>query len=198
LTLRRLSTQTTDSTAVGGGNAYVQTSRCATDPSTTPFVLDQTSTAFTLKDIHCATVLPVRQYLSRIYYVADCSTCGTDSIPTLKRVDLVNGATVVTPLAEGIEELQLEYGFDTNGDGIPDVFLTSLDGVAGSPSDDWTNVMAVRIWVISRTTESTQGYTDTKTYDLGTFGTRGPYNDGYKRRVYSMIVRLNNPAGWRE
>jgi type IV pilus assembly protein PilW len=198
LTLRRLSTRTTATTAVVHGNAYVQTSRCKTDPGTAPFILDQTSSAFTLRDITCTTVLPVRQYLSRIYYVADCSTCGSDSIPTLKRVDLIDGNAVITPLAEGIEEIQFEYGFDTDGDGVPDRYLASLDGVAGSPANDWSNVMSVRIWLISRTTEVTQGYTDTKTYELGTFGARGPFNDGYKRRVYSMVVRLNNPAGWRE
>jgi type IV pilus assembly protein PilW len=112
-------------------------------------------------------------------------------------MELIGAALQETALAEGIEELQFEYGFDTNGDGIPDEFRIALNGVAGTPQNDWSNVMAVRIWVLSRSTEPTRGYTDAKTYDLGAHGTRGPYADQFKRRVYTTLVRLNNPAGWR-
>jgi type IV pilus assembly protein PilW len=198
LTLHRFATETTDVDAVSAGTSYVQTSRCKLDLPSTKLIHSDDEADFTLRNVSCDEVLPVRQYLSRVYYVANCSDCGNDLIPTLKRVDIVDGSTVVTPLAEGIEEVQFEYGFDTDDDGIPDNFLTAPDGVAGSASNRWSNVLSVRIWLVSRTTEQTRGWTDTKTYDLGPFGTRGPYNDGFKRRVYSMSVRLNNPAGWRE
>ncbi len=194
IVLRRLSTATTAAAAVTGGNAYLQTSRCNNDPSNVRFIVDIGASAFTFHAYDCTALASVRQYVSRLYYVATCDICGTDTIPTLKRVDVINSAVQITPIAEGIQELQLEYGFDTNGDGTPDVFLTGLDGVAGSPSNTWANVTAVRVWLMSRTTEVTQGYTDTKTYSLGVFGVRGPYNDGFKRRVYSMIVHLYNVA----
>jgi type IV pilus assembly protein PilW len=198
LTLHRLSTETTNVGDVTAGNAYVQTSRCKSDPVTTAFILDNRTAEFTLRNVSCDAELPVRQYLSRSYYVADCSDCARDTIPTLKRVDIVNGARVVTALAEGVEDLRFEYGFDTDSDGAPDTYRTALDGVAGSAANNWANVLSVRVWLISRTTEESRGYKDTKTYDFGPFGVRGPYNDGFKRRVYSMAVRLNNPAGWRE
>ena len=58
--------------------------------------------------------------------------------------------------------------------------------------------MAVRAWMVSRSTETTAGFNDDKEYHLGLAGDFGPYNDAFKRRAYSQLVRLNNPAGLRE
>jgi len=196
--VRRLSTQVTAADAVVASNAYLQTSRCINDPANVPFILGNQTAQFTQRALDCAAITTVRRYMSRVYYVANCDDCQRDTIPTLKRIDYIDGALVTTPLAEGVEQIQFEYGFDTDGNGTPDVFRQTLDGVAASPANDWGNVMAVRIWMISRATETTPGYKDTKTYDLGSFGIQGPYNDGFKRRAYSQLVRLINPAGFRE
>lgn len=196
LILRRLSTMAIPATAVAGGDPYVQTSHCSIDPFVPPLIISSTPADFILQNLACDTINPVRRYFNRIYYIASCSDCDSDAIPTLKRVELSGGAFVETPLAEGIQEVQYEYGFDTNADGVPDVYLTGLG--AGPGTDVWSNVMAVRIWLLSRSSEATPGYTDTKTYSLGAHGVRGPYSDQFKRRVYTTMVRLNNPAGWRE
>lgn len=198
LVLHRLSTERTAVASVAGGGAFVQTSQCAVDPFMPPLVISSSQADFFLQNLACDTINPVRRYLSRIYYVASCSDCARDTIPTLKRLEYRDGALQETALAEGIEEIQFEYGFDTDGNGVPDEFLTALDGVEDSAANDWSNVMAVRVWVLSRTTEETRGYTDVKTYQLGAHGTRGPFNDLFKRRVHTTTVRLNNPAGWRE
>lgn len=199
LALRRLSSQTTPAAAVAGSNAYLQTSQCHSDPFMPALVASSNPADFTLQNLTCDAITPVRRYLSRIYFVAPCSDCArADGIPTLKRLELNGGVWQETALAEGIEEVQYEYGFDTDDDGAPDQFRTALDGVVGSPMNDWSNVMAVRMWVVSRTTEGSRGYTDTKTYQLGAHGSRGPFNDDFKRRVYTTVVRLQNPAGWRQ
>jgi type IV pilus assembly protein PilW len=196
IVVRHLSTEF--AAAVTAGNGYLQTSRCATDPVVVPFVFSDVAANFTLRDRACAGAMQVRRYITRVYYVADCDLCGKDTIPTLKRAEFVDGAIVITALAEGVEELQFEYGFDVDGDGGPDQFRTNLDGVVASALNDWSNVMAVRITLLSRTTEESAGYLDAKTYGLGLAGNRGPFNDRYKRRALSQLVRLNNPAGWRE
>lgn len=198
LVLHRLSTQAVPAASVAGNNAFVQTSQCSSDPFMPPLVISNSPADFFLQNLACDTVNPVRRYLSRIYYVAPCSDCARDAIPTLKRLDLSGGALQETALAEGIEEIQFEYGFDTDANGVPDEFRMGLSGVAGAPTNNWSNVMAVRIWVLSRSSESSPGYRDTKTYQLGAHGARGPYADAFKRRVYTTLVRLNNPSGWRE
>jgi type IV pilus assembly protein PilW len=197
LLLHRLSSQLVAPAAVNGTDAYVQSSQCSTDPAP-PVVISASAADFTLQNRACDAVTAVRRIMSRIYFVSSCNECGSDTIPTLKRLDLTGGVLQQTALAEGIEEIQYEYGFDTDNDGSPDQFLTEPDGVVGSALNDWSNVMAVRVWLLSRSTEETRGYQDTKTYELGAHGTRGPYNDQFKRRAYTTLVRLNNPIGWRE
>jgi type IV pilus assembly protein PilW len=88
------------------------------------------------------------------------------------------------------------------GDGMPDGLfeLCTLANPCHDAADAFTlmNVTAVRIHVLARSREETQGYTDTKTYRLGnTAPDLGPYNDGFKRHVYTTTVRLPNISGRR-
>src|SRR5205085_10975595 len=100
----------------------------------------------------------------RTYYVADCDECGSDTIPTLKRAELSGAQIVVTPLVEGIESLQLEYGFDGDGDGNPDRWLEAPDAALGAAFGDWSNVLAVRLYALVRAGDAQAGYVDaTKT-----------------------------------
>jgi type IV pilus assembly protein PilW len=130
-------------------------------------------------------------------------------------------------LVEGIERFRVELGIDrksqtnqdvdytaaidwldedvrttpTNrGDGVPEGgFERCLSEDAGCEAlDDLANVVAVKIYVLAKTSEATPGYTDTKIYELGSSGNIGPFSDGFKRHVFHSTVRLNNPAGRRE
>jgi prepilin-type N-terminal cleavage/methylation domain-containing protein len=60
-----------------------------------------------------------------------------------------------------------------------------------------TNVAAVNVYVLARSREITPGYTDAKTYALGSTKL-GPFNDSYKRHLFSTSVRLTNVSGRRE
>jgi len=91
---------------------------------------------------------------------------------------------------------------ENRGDGIPDGLfrLCSEDPCYNDAADAFTlmNVTAVTIHVLARSREETRGYTDTKTYRLGSSATvYGPYNDGFKRHVYTTTVRLPNISGRR-
>lgn len=198
LALRHLETTAVAPGAATDGGVYLQTSRCSTDPVATRFIISTTSSDFTLHGLNCTAINNVQRYITRIYYVASCNECGVDTIPTLKRAELKGNLMVVSPLAEGIEEVAYDYGFDTNGDGSPDTYLTGLSGVAAAPDNDWGNVVGMRIHMLSRTTETSTGFTDNKTYGLGLSGTRGPFNDSYKRRAYTVTTRVNNVSGPRE
>ena len=61
-----------------------------------------------------------------------------------------------------------------------------------------SNVMAAKVYVVSRNLDETREYTDDKTYDLGQSGTVGPANDHFKRHVYSALISLPNRVGPRE
>jgi len=194
--VRRTSVDTTP-VAQANGAPFLQVSKCALDPKF--WVVSDKPGDFTLRNLDCATVADVRQLLVRVYYVADCDDCGVDAIPTLKRAELAGGAIVVTPLVEGIENLQMEYGFDGDGDGNPDRWLDRPDATLGAAFGDWSNVLSVRVYALARTGDVQPAYVDgTKTFNLGPAGYTAVANDGYRRVQLASIVRLNNAAGQRE
>ena len=101
--------------------------------------------AFPLHKHDCTTVAGLRAYVMHIYFIANNNDPG-DGIPTLKRAELdVNGAFSVVPLVEGIENLQFEYGLDTNGDSMPDAVSADPGAYGGCAADpcyitNWLNV----------------------------------------------------------
>lgn len=142
----------------------------------------------------CVTPAVLRAYYVRIYFVAN-NDKPADGIPTLKMAELGAGQFNILPLVEGIEQLQLEYGVDADGNGTPDSYTTDPGNVA-----TWRKVTALKVHLLARNTLSSNGYQDQKTYVLGlqangSSNSYGPFNDGYKRHVYTTMVRLNNVAG---
>lgn len=82
------------------------------------------------------------------------------------------------------------------GDGIPDEFL-HCDGSSGCVEDNLVHVVAVKLHLLMRSNLSTPGYVDGKSYTLGD-QTITAANDGFKRHVFSTVVRLNNVSARRE
>ena len=164
----------------------------------------------------------VRRYMVRIYFVSKCNafaagqtkcTAAADNgipVPTLKMLELGNGAFTTVTLAEGIEQLQFDYGIDSAGtDGIADGALSACNPCDPDPSNNalaWSNVVSVQVNLIARNTEQSPNYTDDKTYNLGTFGVYTPPAPApgaddirrYRRHAYTAMVRLNNVAMRRE
>lgn len=200
--------------------AYLQVSTFGEDaadfPARVPFtVAHGGSEDFELRNKQ-GNPAPLRKAMQRIYFVSTCNECGKDQIPTLKVAEYIEGGMVVRPLVDGIDDLRFDFGIDTDGNGSPDCYVSdpsSPDAAQISPSAcipptpaydwtnadrNWTNAMAVRIHVLARNTEASGGWKDDRTYGLGLSAAAGPFNDGYKRHVYSTVVRLNNPSGLRE
>ena len=219
LVVRRVSTcvaGTANCHALTAGEIYMQSSLCNTQLAN-PLVSARYAVAaqppsgpspFSLTRRDCATQAALRSYVVHIYFVANNNSAG-DGIPTLKRAELVGGAFTIVPLVDGIEDLQVEYGVDTNGDGQPDALTVDPGKYAGCASDpcyiaNWINTVTATVHVLSRTTEAAAGYTDAKTYPMGVDGDDatplvvGPFNDRFKRHAYVQTIRLVNPAGRRE
>jgi type IV pilus assembly protein PilW len=154
------------------------------------------------------TLAVTRRYLTHIYFVAN-NDKPDDGIPTLKRAELrIEGGAmrfVTVPLAEGVDNLQLEYGIDTSNDGVADLFAAEPDHANACVQPDcaaanWRNVVSARLNLLSRSTVPTQGYVDRKAYTLGgaadgSANVVAAANDGYKRHVFQTQVVLANPAG---
>jgi type IV pilus assembly protein PilW len=183
------------------GELYFQLSQCDLEIDTGNLYRFSTTT-WNLRQRNCAALAGKRRYLTHIYYIANNNQAGDgipDGIPTLKRAELRGGNfSTVLPIAEGIENLQVEYGIDNAGnDGVPDLYATAPNAA------DWPNVVAAKVYVLARSNTPSPGHADSKVYSLGlqangSANTVGPFNDAFKRHVFQTLVRLSNPAGRRQ
>jgi type IV pilus assembly protein PilW len=122
-----------------------------------------------------------------IYYIRSFANAAGDGIPTLCRKVLRGaGPSMITEcLATGIENMQLEYGVDTTGNGQPNVYVTN------PTLAQLQSVVAGRIFMVGRTTEIDPRYTNTKTYAVSNAPDLVP-NDSFHRRVFSTSVSIQN------
>lgn len=192
--------------AATNGKPYLQVSLCDTEMATSPYVIGVQGTAsYSLKIRDCATTAGRRQYLVHIFFISNNNGSG-QAIPTLKMMELTGGAMVETPLVEGIEQFNVEYGIDTDGDGVIDAYTTDpTTYVCGTctPESNWRNVLTAQFYILARNIEASPGYSDGKTYSIGRDAagapvTVGPVNDGYRRHIYTGLVRITNAAGRRD
>ena len=200
-----------------GNTLYVQSSPTQ-DPNTILFRGDAYAA---LRDVSLGNIrvlasnqdAPIFEYQTHVYYLRPCSRptggsaakplCRADDdggrpVPTLVRQELSSTAATVqmqeVSLVEGIERLNLAYGLDVNGDGIPDQY-TEVPNVS-----EWPQVISVRITVLVRSIDPIMGQNDAgKIYDLGggvSYSCAGS-DCSYLRQVYSQTVQLRNCAARR-
>jgi type IV pilus assembly protein PilW len=127
-------------------------------------------------------------------------------------------------MIEGIEGFRVEFGIDnvsdsgaavnfgneiawadtsnltspTNrGDGIPDGSFVHCTTATPCTAAQLMNATVVKLYVLVRSENTTPGYTDTKTYAMGSTSL-GPFNDGYKRHLFTQTIRLTNISSRRE
>ncbi|MBK0392945.1 PilW family protein [Ramlibacter algicola] len=205
--------------AAAAGSVMLQTGMIAATQGFDYMMVAASSTAntnttnFTLVKKDLTTRATLRKTVVRIYYVSSCSvevagSCvGADNgnpIPTLKMAELstAGGAPAWTKvsLAEGIENLQVTFGVDSDNDGAPN----GLDVAPGSVAlASWPDVMSAKLTLLVRSNEASPGYSDAKTYAMGTVdsaGTDGTVvaaSDRYRRHVFVQSVRFVNPSGRR-
>jgi type IV pilus assembly protein PilW len=219
LVVRRAESRVVLPAALNATTVYLQSVAEAYDPVSLqpmrPIIAPGTG-AFTQTSPTTGELGDIRRYRVHIYFIAPCSvpagggvSCtganddGGRPIPTLKRLELGSaGGFTIVPLVEGIENLQVDYGVDTPLVGLPANAPYAGDGMPDTYKDaptaaEFTQIVAVRLFLLARATEPSASYTDAKTYDLGLHGTVAP-GGPYKRHVFTSVVRLQNVAGWRE
>lgn len=109
-------------------------------------------------------------------------------VPSLYRMSLVDGALEPEEIARGVDDFQVQYGIDANNDNSVDSFVD-----APNPGDaEWANVIAARIWLLVRAECPETGYINDTSYVMpGPHGSL-PYNDGFRRQLYTTTVQLRN------
>ncbi|MGH8478124.1 MAG: PilW family protein [Gammaproteobacteria bacterium] len=125
---------------------------------------------------------------SRTYYVSPWTNTLGDGAPALKRVVLVpdagNVALQEEVVVSGVENLQVQYALDVDGDRSVDRYV---NGGAGVP---WPQVEAVRLWLLVRAPTAEAGYTNTTTFQLPQAAVTPP--DSFRRVLVTKTVHLHN------
>lgn len=194
IVVRRAATNSVTTAAALSNTYYFQASLCSSDGS--QFVLSETAIDWTLKKRNCSDLANLREVVTRIYFVAANNSPG-DGIPTLKRLQMVGTSWTtspeVFPIADGVEEFQVLYGVDTDGNGNVESYVTAPTTV-----QNWRDVMTAKVSMLIRNAEKTRGYSDEAImYTVGTKSIAGS-GDGYKRHVFGATIEMRNPLGRRE
>lgn len=125
-----------------------------------------------------AEVIPVETVT---YYVRASSGGPPGSTSLWRRI----GANTPEELVEGVEQMQLRFGVDTNNDSLVDEYRTA-DAVA-----DWGAVYSVEIALLIRSETGYGSERDTQTYQLADVVVAAP-NDTLIREVFSATVGIRN------
>jgi type IV pilus assembly protein PilW len=153
----------------------------------------------------------VRDVIANAYYVSNTSQFSSafdSDLPSLRRLSLVKGpgggVLQDQEIIPGVENLQVQFGVDTDGNNEVDRYVDSdhdmvTEGAAGFLPD--AQIIAVRLWLLvrSETNETGQAFKDEKTYATpdADFGPISPaadadYPQEFRRMALSTTIYLRN------
>lgn len=137
-----------------------------------------------------ASVVPPIQnwrFMPEVFYVINEANAAGVDVPTLCRYTLSETTGVMGRrcLADGIENIQIEFGVDANNDFVADYYNNDPTAV------ELANAISARIYILVRGDAQITGYVNDKVYALGSTNIPA-FNDGYLRRVFSTTVELKN------
>lgn len=123
--------------------------------------------------------------ISRVFFIRTYSSERSDNIPSLCMEALAGDEMTTRCLVEGVENLQLEFGIDTDDDGAPNRYISA------PTTTQLENAVTARVYLLLRSIGQLSGHTEDRDYHLGQ--TRLPAaHDAYMRRVISSTVVLRN------
>lgn len=140
------------------------------------------------------------RYTPHVFYVARFSDENGLSQPYLCRSQWSGSGFVAYPsdtsardacLASGIEQVHVQFGIDTDGDGVANRYS------ALGPATSAEEAVTARVYVLARTETPDPAYEDSKLYTLGDLKIDKSAVDAternFHRRVFSSTVKLRNP-----
>lgn len=132
-------------------------------------------------------------YSPAIYYIAESKSENGFSLYR-EYTQIQNNLEIISKseeLVEGVENMQLLYGLDENGnDGVADRYVKA-DVVTAA--DAWDQVVTVRIGLLYATKDNVRSDIDSDIYTIANTSI-GPMNDKRRRYVSSLTINIRNRA----
>jgi len=126
-----------------------------------------------------------RELISTAYYVTG-SSVGRADVPALRRKRLATGSMLDEEVVSGVEDLQIRFGIDTDGDTNADSYVDP----AADPDTHEGRIVAVTIWLRVRAENTEPGFTDHRVYRYADVD-EAP-GDRFRRIVVSKTMSLHN------
>lgn len=125
--------------------------------------------------------------VARIFYIRNYSDPDNpaDGLSTLCMESLVNDAMTTRCLVEGVENMQLELGIDTDGDGTVNRYTSAVQAA------ELGLAVSVRVSLLLRSIQPVAGHRDSREYRVGALVLPARH-DAFMRRVFTTTVHLRN------
>ena len=120
-----------------------------------------------------------RDMVMNVYYIA---TSGTQV--SLRRKALRGKAMVDEEVIPDVQNMQVQFGIDADGDGAAEKYVNA--GSVGTAT-----VVSARIWLLIRSGEDEQGYTNSVNYQFGNANIAAA-NDKRRRILMSKTIQIRN------
>ena len=135
--------------------------------------------------------------LVNTYYV-DANSALIPGVPTLRRKTLASagGNPTINDLevAPGVENLQIQFGVDMNGDNTVDRYMNPGNAIINPGASGFVpgaRILTARVWLVVRSLTPELGIVDTTDYEPGNVDLGVP-NDEFRRLMVSKTILLRN------
>jgi type IV pilus assembly protein PilW len=131
------------------------------------------------------------------YYVA-ADSAFVPGVPTLRRKSL--GTAAGTPaiidqeVAPGVENLQVQFGIDVDGDNAVERYVNPGDPIYDPSAPEFVpgaRVLTARVWLVVRSISAEVGIQDDRDYKPGDVDLGAP-DDEFRRMLVSKTILLRN------
>lgn len=95
-------------------------------------------------------------------------------------------------IAEGIENIQILYGVDTNSDSLVDSYLNATKVNSVGIDGLWAEVVSIQLSVLARSSVEVKSTPEAKTFSLLDNAYTVPVADRYERAVFNTTISLRN------
>lgn len=125
------------------------------------------------------------------YYVGSVGN-GPNGLPqwALRRKELASAGgapTIVdTEIIRGIQDMQIEFGIDRNGDNSADQYVDPESAAIGTNA-----IVSVRVWLLAVSDDEEEGFVNDTEYQLANFD-HDAFDDGRRRVVVQKTIQLRN------
>lgn len=130
------------------------------------------------------------------WYVSPGSSAGAH-VPALRRQFIVDGVIRDEEIIAGVEDLQVQFGVDRDGDNGIERFVNADDPLLDPGSADYapgTRVLAMRLWLMFRSEQAETGFADRNSYSYADVTGFRP-DDGYRRVLLNRTTLLRSSRG---